>query len=209
MERIMNRWNTRIWIGAGLVLLGVLMLVQRIGLLGAFSGLPVAALFLLGAGFFLYRFFMNSRTEWWAAIPGFALFGIAVTILLSDVLPGWSGFWFLASLGVGFLCVYLSGHERWWALIPAGILVTLGFVAVVSDAFGGNGSAAVLFVGMGLTFILVAVLTGMQWGWIPGIILLIMGGIFGAPSFGSMNLLLPAALILGGVLLIIQFVRKK
>ncbi len=207
MNRIMNRWNARIWIGAGLVVLGLLMLLERFGLFRGVATLFWGAVFLAGAAFFLYRFFLNANTEWWAAIPGFALFGIGATILLSIILPAWSGFWFLASLGVGFLCVYLSGHERWWAIIPAGILITLGFVAVIGDSFGGNGSAGVLFLGMGLTFILVALLTGMQWGWIPGIILLVMGGIFG--TFGDMTLLWPAALILGGLLLIFQFVRRK
>src|SRR5512140_347014 len=205
----MNRWNARIWIGAGLVVLGLLMLLERFGLFRGVATLFWGLVFLAAAGFFLYRFVQNMQSEWWAAIPGFALLGIAATILLSPILPQWSGFFFLAMLGIGFLCVYLSGRERWWALIPAGVLVTLGFVAAIGDAFGGNGSAGVLFLGFGLTFILVAVLASMQWAWIPGIIMLIMGAVFGTPSIGSMSLIWPAALIVGGLLLIFQFARKR
>ncbi len=205
----MNRWNARIWIGAGLVVLGLLMLLERFGLFHGITTLFWGALFLAAAGVFLYRFAYNMSSEWWAAIPGFALLGIAATILLSTILPQWSGFFFLAALGVGFLCVYLSGRERWWALIPAGVLVTLGFIAVMSDVFGISDAPGVLFLGFGLTFILVAVLAGLQWAWIPGIIMVVMGAVFGMAFTGAASLLWPAALILGGLLLIFQFVRRK
>ena|SRR5512142_185073 len=205
----MNRWNSRVWIGAGLVVLGLLMLLERFGLFHGVTSLFWGLIFLAGAGFFFYRFYNNMRSEWWAAIPAFALLGIAATILLSSVLPQWSGLWFLASLGVGFLCVYLSDRQRWWAIIPAGVLITLGFIAVMSDVFGVSDAPGVLFLGFGLTFVLVAVLAGMQWAWIPGIIMLVMGAVFGTPFLGGLNIIWPAALIVGGLLLIFQFARKK
>ncbi len=205
----MNRWNARVWVGAGLVVLGLLMLLERFGLFRGVTNLFWGALFLAAAAVFLYRFANNMRDEWWAAIPGFALLGISATIVLSMVVPQWSGFFFLAALGVGFLCVYLSGRERWWALIPGGILITLGFVAILNDVFGVSDAAGVLFLGFGLTFILVAVLASLQWAWIPGIIMLVMGAVFGMSSLGTMNLVWPAALILGGLLLIFQFARRK
>ncbi len=205
----MKRWNARIWIGAGLVLLGLLMLLERFGLFHGVTSLFFGLLFLAAAGVFLYYFVNDTRTTWWAAIPGFALLGIAATILFSTFLPEWSGFFFLAALGIGFLCVYLSGRERWWALIPAGILITLGFVAILNDVFGVSDAAGVLFLGFGLTFILVAVLTGFQWAWIPGIIMVAMGAVFGLAFTGAASLVWPAALILGGLLLIFQFVRRK
>ncbi len=205
----MKRWNARVWIGAGLVLLGLLMLLERFGLFQGVTSLFFGLLFLAAAGVFLYYFVNDTRNTWWAAIPGFALLGIAATILFSTFLPEWSGFFFLAALGIGFLCVYLSGRERWWALIPAGVLITLGFVAILNDVFGVSDAAGVLFLGFGLTFILVAVLTGLQWAWIPGIIMVVMGAVFGMAFTGAMNLIWPAALILGGLLLIFQFARRK
>jgi hypothetical protein len=205
----MNRWNARIWIGAGLVVLGLLMLLERVGLFRGVADLFWGLIFLAGAAFFFYRFLTNGRSEWWAAIPGFALLGIAGTILLSNILPQWSGFWFLAALGMGFVTVYLFRREFWWAIIPGGVLITLAFVAVLGDAFGGNTSPGVLFLGFGLTFILVALLAGLQWAWIPGIILVVMGAVFGLAFTGAASLVWPAALIVGGLLLIFQFVRKK
>ena len=204
-----SRWNARVWIGGGLVVLGLLMLLERFGLFRGVSQLFWGAVFAAGAAFFLYRFAADNRGEWWAAIPGFALLGIAATILLSNFLPQLSGFWFLGFLGVGFLCVYLSGRDRWWALIPMGVLITLGLVAVLGDAFGGNTSPGVLFLGFGLTFIVVAVLARLQWAWIPGIIMVIMGAVFGLAFTGAASFVWPAALILGGLLLIFQFARRK
>ncbi len=205
----MNRWNASIWIGGGLVVLGLLMLLERFGLFRGVTSLFWGAIFLAGAGFFLYRFLQNMRGEWWAAIPGFALLGIAATILVSLVLPQLSGFFFLAALGVGFFVVYFARRDYWWAIIPGGVLITLGFVAVMSDAFGVSDSGGVLFLGFGLTFILVAVLTSMRWAWIPGIIMLVLGALIGTPFIGTANLLWPAALIIGGLLLIFQFARKR
>ncbi len=204
----MNRWNARIWIGAGLVVLGILMFLERFGLFRGVASLFWGAIFLAGAAFFLYRFYNNLRGEWWAAIPGFALLGIGATILLSIVLPQWSGFWFLAFLGLGFFAIYLAGRERWWAIIPGGILITLGFVAILGDVFGATESGGLLFIGMGLTFILVAVLAALQWAWIPGIILLVFGALLGTPFSGAMNFIWPAALIIGGGLLIWSFARR-
>ncbi len=203
----MNRWNARIWIGGGLLVLGVLMLLERFGLFHGVASLFWGLIFLAGAAFFLYRFFENQQGEWWAVIPGSALLGIAATILLSDVLPQWSGFWFLAALGVGFLSIYFADRQRWWAIIPGGVLITLAFVAAASDVFPGTETGGLLFLGMGLTFILVAVLARLQWGWIPGILLLIFGGLLGTPFGGAMNYIWPAALIAGGLLLIWTFAR--
>lgn len=205
----MNRWNARVWIGAGLVVLGLLMLLERFGLFRGVADLFWGLIFLAGAAYFLYRFFTYGHSEWWAAIPGFALLGISATILLSRALPQWGGFWFLAALGAGFAAVYLYRREFWWAIIPAGVLITLGFIAVMSDAFGVSDAPGVLFLGFGLTFVLVALLAGMQWAWIPGIIMLVMGALFGIPLLGAMNFVWPLALIVGGLLLIFQFVRKR
>jgi hypothetical protein len=205
----MNRWNARVWVGGGLVVLGLLMLLERFGLFSGVTDLFWGLIFLAGASYFFYRFFNYGRNEWWAAIPGFALLGISATILLSRLLPQWGGLWFLAALGLGFATVYLYRREFWWAIIPAGVLITLGFVAIMSDVFGVSDSGGVLFLGMGLTFILVALLANLQWAWIPGIIMLVMGALLGTPFLGSMNVIWPVALIIGGLLLIFQFVRKR
>jgi hypothetical protein len=205
----MNRWNARVWVGVGLVVFGLLSLVERFGFLRGVTSLIWGALLLAAGLFFLYRFVNNNRSEWWAAIPGFALLGLGLSSLSSVFLSGWSGFLFLGMLGLGFFVVYLSRREFWWAIIPGGVFVTLAGITMLSDVYRVSDSGGLVLVGFGLTFILVAVVASLQWAWIPGLILVVIGALIGTPFIGSMNLLWPAALIVGGLLLIFQFVRRR
>ena len=204
----MNRWSVRIWLGAVLIVLGLLMLLERFGLFQGAANIFWGVIFLAGALWFLYRFAAHTRHEWWAAIPGFALLGIGATILLSDLVGNWSGFLFLGALGLGFFAVYFSDRKRWWAIIPGGVLITLGLVATIGEVSDGRQVAGLLFLGIGLTFLLVAILASLQWAWIPGLILLVIGAFIGMPFSGSLNYAWPVALIAGGALLIVQFLRR-
>lgn len=205
----MFRWNARIWLGGGLVLLGLLMLLERFGLFQGVLRLFWGAAFLAASLFFFSRFMHRMDAEWWTAIPAFGLLGLAASSLLGSFLPDWSGAFFLGALGLGFLTIYLGDRSRWWALIPAGVLLTLAFNSVLSDAYGVQETGGFFFLGLGLTFLLVAVLASLQWAWIPGVVLLVMAGLIGIPIPGSTNYLWPAALIAGGLLLVLQFARKQ
>jgi purine-cytosine permease-like protein len=71
-------------------------------------------------------------------------------------------------------------------------------------------TGGIFFLGLGLTFLLLAVLASLQWAYIPGVILLVMGVLLGYSQFtGLLNYVWPAALILVGLLLIFQFTRRK
>ncbi|MGZ6316664.1 MAG: hypothetical protein ACXWNQ_05340 [Anaerolineales bacterium] len=204
----MKQISFRIWIGAGLVLLGMLMLLERFGLFRGITNYFWGLLFLAGGAYFLYRFANNMRGEWWAVIPGSALIGLGLQSFVPGVLGDWSGFLFLGALGLGFFAVYFTDRERWWAIIPGGVLVTLGLTSALGDVFGVSETGGFFFLGLGLTFLLVAVLASLQWAWIPGVVLLVLGAVIGTPFVGSLNYVWPAALILGGLLLIFQFARK-
>ena len=203
----MNRINFRILIGGALILLGVLMLLERFGIFRAATDIFWSVVFLAGGVYFLYRFALDMHGEWWAVIPGLALIGVGASI----VLPGqWSGFSFLGFLGISFFAIYLADRQRWWAIIPGGVLITLGCVAALTDVYGARETGGIFFLGLGLTFLLVAVLASMQWAYIPGVILLLMGAALGYTSMtGALNYVWPAALILMGLLLIFQFARPK
>lgn len=205
----MKRIDFRIILGAALILLGILMLLERIGLFHGASNIFWGVVFLAGGAYFLYRFANNMSGEWWSAIPGFTLLGLAADSLLPRILGNWGGLFFLGFLGLGFIAVYFSDRQRWWALIPGGVLLTLGFVSVLSDVYGGRETGGFFFLGLGLTFLLVAILTSMQWAYIPGVILLVMGALLGTPFVGTLNFIWPAALIFGGLVLIFQFMRRK
>ena len=205
----MKRLDFRILLGAALVLLGILLLLDRFGIFHGAADLFWGVVFLAGGAYFIYRFADNMHGEWWAAIPGFALVGLGVESLLPRIFESWSGFFFLGFLGLGFLVIYLSGRERWWALIPGGVLLTLGFVSVLNNIFGGRETGGFFFLGLGLTFLLVAILASMQWAYIPAVILLILGALLGTPFVGALNFIWPTVLILGGLILIFQFLRHR
>jgi hypothetical protein len=205
----MKRLDFRILVGAGLILLGVLMLLERFGFFRGASDFFWGVVFLAGGTYFLYRFANNISGEWWAAIPGFALVGLAADSLLTRMFGDWGAFFFLGFLGLGFLAVYFSGRERWWALIPGGVLLTLGIVSVLNNVYGVRETGGFFFLGLGLTFLLVAVLASMQWAYIPGVVLLVMGVLLGLPFVGAMSYIWSGALIVAGLLLIVQFMRKK
>ncbi|HUH96844.1 MAG TPA: hypothetical protein VLZ89_05765 [Anaerolineales bacterium] len=203
----MSRTNLRFFIGGALILLGVLMLLQRLNIFSAALDIFWCLIFLAGGVYFLYRFALNNGDEWWALIPGCALLGAAASTVLPE---RWSGLAFLGLLGAGFFAVYLTGRQRWWAIIPGGVLVTLGFTAALTNMDGARQTGGFFFLGLGLTFLLVAVLASMPWAYIPGVILLLMGAALGYPPMaGALNYLWPAALILIGLLLILQFTRSK
>ena len=205
----MKKIDFRVLVGAGLVLLGGLMLLERFGLFRGAAEIFWGLVFLAGGAYFLYRFANNVRGEWWAVIPGSALVGIGVDNLMPRILGNWTGFFFLGFLGLGFFIVYFSGRERWWAIIPGGVLLTLGVVSALNDMYSARETGGFFFLGLGLTFLLVAVLASMQWAYIPGVVLLVMGALLGTPFVGALNYVWPAVLILGGLILIWQFIRRQ
>ena len=205
----MKRVDYRVLIGAGLILLGGLMLLERLGLFRGALDFFWGVIFLAGGAYFLYRFIRDTAGEWWAAIPGAALVGLGFASIAPRVFGDLGGFFFLGFLGLGFFAVYFARREHWWAIIPGGVLLTLGFVTVLTDIYGGRETGGFFFLGLGLTFLLVAVMASMQWAYIPVVILLVMGALIGAPFVGALNYVWPAVFILGGVLLIWQFMRHR
>jgi len=203
-----RRLDYRILIGAGLIVLGGLMLLERLGLFRGALDVFWGGVLLLGGAYFLYRFASNPQGEWWAAIPGTALAGLAAESLWPRALGNWGGLFFLGGLGLGFFAVYLSDRQRWWAIIPGGVLVTLGIIAALTDQFGIEETGGVLFVGLGVTFLLLALLASKQWAYIPGVILLALGALLGTAYAGALDFLWPAALIVCGLLLIWRFARR-
>ena len=203
----MKRFDYRILIGLALILGGTLMLLEQTHVLAGAVGYFWAGLLAIAAAVFLYNFFTD-RSRWWAAIPGFTLAGMAASSLLLDRL-GWGGLAFLGGLGLGFWAVYFSGRQRWWAIIPAGVLTTLGVTSALSEAYNLFDTGGVFLVGLGLTFLLVAILAGMKWAYIPAAILLLIGFIVGTPFAGILEYAWIGILLLAGVILIISALRSE
>jgi hypothetical protein len=204
----MRQVDFRILIGAGLIVMGSLLFLERLGLFPGAIDVFWGVIFLAGAAYFLYRFATGPTVEWWAAIPGFALAGLAAESLIPKSLGDWDGLFFLGSLGLGFIAVYLSGRHRWWAIIPGGVLITLAVITVLEASLGDQGTGGLLFLGLGLTFLVVAMAASMRWAYIPGVILLAFGALLGTTQAGGLDLLWPAALVVCGLILVWRFARR-
>jgi hypothetical protein len=207
----MFRWmGSRVLWGSLLILAGLMFLLQNLGVF-RFGDLFWSVLFILGGGAFLAGF-LQDRAQWWAIIPGLTLLGIGVLIGLTVLAPGFmaiiGGSIVLGSIGMAFLIIFLLDREKWWALIPAGTMLTLAVVAAISQAVPGMETGGVFFLGLGLTFAVVALLPTsagrMSWAWIPAGILALMGLLLMAAAGNLIGYLWPLVIIAAGGFLILR-----
>lgn len=211
-ERTSTR-NTALW-GILLIGAGIVFLLQNMGWMGGFGDLIWTGLFGVGGLLFLYLFLSHRTEQWWAAIPGFTLLGLAAVTFLDNFGPAFvarlTGSVFLGSIGLGFVMIYLANARMWWAIIPGGVMTTLAVVAGVDElhlyrfGFDGFDSGGIFFLGLGLTFLVLGLLsqrTGEQltWAFIPAAVLIIMGVLIGTNWENLLNIVWPTVLIaIGG-----------
>jgi len=212
----MTKWlkSPVLW-GSLLVIAGVLFLIQeifKIQLGSIFWGI-----LLILAGLFFVLIYTNNRLNWWALIPGITLIGVGLSTMVDVILPGvgnaLGGMLVLGGIGAGFTGVYLSDRRQWWAIIPAGVMFTLAVISVLDNLLSGLGTGGLMFFGLGMTFAALALLPGeqgrMRWAWIPAIVLVIAGLLVTAAAEQLLIYLGPAALILGGILIILRTVTSR
>jgi hypothetical protein len=202
----MKRFDYRIAVGLALILGAALMFLDKADILKGASDFFWAGILAIGAVIFLVWFF-GDRSKWWAAIPGFTLAGMSASSLLLNRL-GWGGFAFLGGLGIGFFAIYFSRRDMWWAIIPGGVLLTLGINSALTEAYSIVDTGGVFFAGLGITFLLVALLARMNWAYIPAAALLVIGFFLGAPFTGILSYVWIGVLLLGGAALIFGSLRK-
>jgi hypothetical protein len=116
-------------------------------------------------------------------------------------------------MGLSFWAVYIARHDHWWAIIPGGVLITLGGVAAL-DAYGRADAdlGAVFFLGIALTFLLVAVLPNpagkMTWAYIPALVLGLIGTFMLAFTANLAIYIVPILIIVLGAALLIRALRR-
>jgi hypothetical protein len=208
-----ERIDGRLIVGVLLVAAGVLYLLGNLLNL-SFGSLVWAGAAALG-GLVLLGGLLRDRSAWWLAIPGLTLLGLATIIAIDALTPSfgdqWSGSIFLGAIGLSFWVVYILDRQMWWAIIPGGVLTTLAVVAGLEDQVGLD-TGAVFFLGLGLTFLLVAVIPSerhaMRWAFFPAAILGIMGLMLFVGFENALGYVWPIALIGVGGFLLLRAARR-
>jgi hypothetical protein len=198
---IMSARHGQVWLAVVLIVIGVAFLLDALGALGS-QGPPIGSVFMALGGAAFVAVFIRSRRNWWAVIPGFALLSLAGISLLGESASTIGGAIVLGAIGMSFLIIFLSSRDRWWAILPGGALITLGILTVSPDAEKGW----ILFLGLAVTFLLVAVVprSGRQtWAWIPAGILAGLSGLAWVGIERHLQLIWPATLIVAGALLLV------
>jgi hypothetical protein len=191
--------------GFPLTALGLVILLPKP--LDNFGG----AIFLGGIALSFWYVYFTARVErWWALIPAGALSALALMTIVAERFEEFGGAIFLGGIGLAFFAVYLTErNERWWALIPGGVLVTLGGVTIAAQRVGEFQTAGIFFLGLALTFLMVALLAGMRWAYIPAGILGVMGLLGLASLLEIANYVYAVGLIAVGAFLILKYFSKS
>lgn len=212
----MKRLESRVLWGVLLIAAGILFLLQSLGIIRV-TALIWPVLIGVASLAFLFVFARGPQSNWWAAIPGFVLLSIAGIAALNELAPqvgeAVGGPLFLGGIALSFWVIYLFNPGHWWAVIPGGVLLTLALVAGLSPTLEGVETGGVFFLGLGITFALLAVLPTPEgrlvWAVIPAVVLLLMGALITAAAVDLMNYLWPALLILGGLYLLYRTARAR
>jgi len=206
----MKKFDPRLWLGILLVFGGVLSLLGSLNIISdagdIFWGIVIGA-----AGLSCLYILIRDRASWWMAFLAFTLLGIAASLFMPNSFEPFDGLVILGGISLAFWWVYFTDTSRWWAIIPGGVLLTLGITSVLDD-LSGLDNGGFFFLGLGLTFLLVAILPGgggRSWAFIPGVILLIFGSIIGTPAVGLLEYVWPAVLIVLGVYFVFRFFRNQ
>jgi hypothetical protein len=210
-----SKWGP-IW-GALLVLAGLFLLLQNLGVLAIGVGGWLAPILFGAGGLAFLAVYAGNREHWWSLIPGFVLLSIGALISLDQVAPRiastWGGSLFLGGIGVAFWLILLTRRENWWAVIPAGVLTTLAAVAGLGQIGTGLETGSLFFLGLAATFGLVYLLPTpegrMRWALFPAVIMFVLGVVTLLATAAVVQYLWPLALILLGVYLLLRGGRRS
>ena len=211
--------NYRTLFGVVLILAGSLLLAQRNGLIGGdWNDAILTLVFGVGTIYFASLFF-ESRSRWWAALVAFIFLGITAENLLEIFFPSVPGFYSGASIlflmGVGFLAVYFLDRQMWWAIIPSGALLSLTGVVIFDEVGSGLpfDTAGILFVGLGLTFLVLYFLPvdgpRLTWAIYPALALVAFGLFVGVGERELWDVIWPALIVLLGLYFVWGAFRRR
>ena len=205
-------------LGLLLILMGVMFGLEQLGVINITArDVILTAAYTIGA-LALFATFFADRTRWWASLVGFILAGLAISNLLEQIAPQIGqrigGPLLLAIMGLGFITIFFIDRRMWWSIIPGGVLLSLAAVSFLEQARNlPFDPAGVLFIGMGLTFLLLAMVRDggrrLSWGVFPGVPLLVFGLFISLGGEEIWPILWPVMLIGLGLWLLFSTMRKN
>lgn len=215
----MTNQKSGLYIGAAIIVIGVLALLVNINVLDDIEELFGGALLLLGALIF-YSIYNRDRTKWWPLLPGAVLAVLGVGVMLDAFLPFASDFLgaaFMYAIFAVFALVFTRDRNSWWAVIPAGITFTLGTIILIDtfDLLDSDLNGVILFLGMGLTFFYLWSLrrdiANLNWAIWPAAALLALSILVYVNEIDWVNeeYIFPLLVILVGVLIIVFGKQNK
>ena len=210
------KWlSSRLFWGFLLIVGGALLLLSNIGIIEIVA--PFWSIIFLIAGVGFLSVFISDRQHWWALIPGIVFLALATIIFVNYTYPDLGSLIapsiLFGGIGLSFVLIYFVDRENWWAIIPAGVLFTLATLTGLSNVLKGADFGGVFFLGLALTFFVVAVLPShrgeLRLAFIPGSILLVIGLLILATLGQWINIVGPSVLIIFGLYLIFRSFRKR
>ncbi len=190
----LSRKQSFVW-GGLLIVFGIMGLLESMSELSPWAW--VAVLALSGAG--VLTIYLTDRSEWGFLITTYALWAVALLIVLAElnILPGtFIAIYVLAAIALPFVVVYVRNRENWWALIPAYVLLAIAVMIgltewhILPDAF----VATYVLVAIALPFIVVFLRDRTNW-WalIPAYVLVVIGIMVALIDAGVLgDLMIPA-----------------
>lgn len=198
-------------LGGLLIVLGVLALVETVTDLNEWIWVAVLVI----GGLIGYAVYATDREEKWLLIVSYVMLAIAglVTLLTLEILQdAFVATYVLLAIALPFFVAFLNNRSNWGLLIPAYVLLAVGVMVALIDlgVLYDTLVAAYVMLAIALPFFVVFLRnTSNWWALIPGGILAVIGlGFLIAEA--AVEYVVPAAMIIGGVLILVrQFTKRE
>lgn len=167
-----------IW-GIVLVLMGLLFLLESIGLIPELSPTIWAVVFGTVSLIFFALYAASGLRYWGWLFPAFIFAGLAGTTYLavSGADGTIAGAFFMGAVSLPFWLVFLIDRQKnWWALIPGWATAVITIVILLAESTAGEWIGALVMFGIGLPFFIVYLRNREHW-WalIPAYVLTVLG----------------------------------
>ncbi len=199
-----------VW-GGLLIVFGVLALLETVTNLNAWVWVAV----LTTGGLVGFSVYAMDRTEKWLLIISYAMLAVAglLTFLTLGVLvDSYVATFVLLAIAFPFLVAFLLNRTNWGLLIPFYVLLVIGIMVPLLELGILNNTliATYVLLAIAIPFFIVYIRnTKNWWALIPGGILAVIGIAF-LIAETAVEYIFPAALIVGGILIVVrQFTKKE